>query len=273
MTTTLQVSELNINGYVLSVTSRDGGDEPGVLEELTLRTIAAWLYIAAMLLKQKYVLDDDIGSVEQRYCAEHEMELPEKWGDPRVTVWDTYRGNHINFHLNSDDVPQVAIDTWIAQQSAIARIKAEYPESAPQAPPARSAPQNSTSAPIAPATPQAAVLVAQRAPTPNNPQYSDGQLVQFTVNKIVASTGQGTITYALWGAFPNLKYPLMTIFKNKKGSDENSVNYIAAKDTIVALGLSVDAGKIEATGNWQLIVKASHKDGKEYTNVVSLIAI
>jgi len=273
MTTTLQVSEISINGYVLSVTTRDGGDDLKVLEELTFRTIAAWLYIVKLLLSQHYTLD--IGSVEGRYCEEHKIELPEKWGDSRVTVWDTFRGsNRINFHLNSDDIPQVAIDTWLAQRNALARAMEEYGtgESAPQSPPAPRNPFKPTETPKPPAVPQDSVLVATLAPTPNKPQYADGQLVQFTVNKIVASTGQGTITYALWGAL-GVKYSLMTIFKNKKGSDENSANYIAAKDTLVALGLSVDEGRIEAAGKWQLIVKASHKDGKEYTNVVSLVAV
>ncbi len=275
MTTTLQVSELNINGYVLSVTTRDGGDGPQVLEELTKRTIGAWLYIVKLLEAQNYTLD--IGSVENRFCVEHSMELPEKWGDPRVTIWDTFRGqNRINFHLNSDDVPQVAIDTWVAQQNAIARALAEYGTNEPQSPPARSTPQNSTSAHAAPNKLFDGVIVATRAPNPNNPAYADGQLVSFVVNKIVMGTNAGSVTYALWGPL-GAKYPLKTIYKTKSGSDENSADYIAAKDAIVALGLSVDAGKIEAAGNWQLVCKAAHatKDGatKEYQNIISLVAI
>lgn len=279
MSTTLQVNELPIKGYILSVTARDGGDDPAVLEELTFRTINAWLYIVKLLLKQKYVLDDEIGSVEERYCAEMDsnravgqapISLPDKWGDPRVTVWDLSKT--IRFHLNSDDTPQVAIDTWVAQQRALARVKAEYEDDESQSPPAPRNPFNPALPSTTPVAPQEGVIVATLAPTPNKPQYADGQLVQFTVNKIVAGTGQGTITYALWGPL-GVKYPLMTIFKNKKGSDENSANYIAAAETLVALGLSVDAGRIEAVGNWRLLVKAAHKDGREFTNVISLEAI
>lgn len=282
MTTTLQVTELDINGYKLSVTTRDAGDDPIVLGELTKRTIGTWLFIVENgLTKQVYTLNAD--SVEQRYIEEQNeglanddpnfFALPEKWGDPRVTVWDIYRGqNQINFHLNSDDVPQVAIDTWLAQQKGVARALAEYGKIEPQATATRSAPPTGTTAPNAPAAPQQRVVVATQAPSPSKLQYADGQLVQYTINKIVIGTNKGSVTYALWGPL-GTKYPIVTIYKTKSGSDENSPNYIACAEALIALGLSVDANKLEAQGKWGLVCRASIFNDKMYMNAMSLIAV
>lgn len=278
---TLQVTEVVVGEHTLSITTRDNGDDPAILQDLTARTIGAWLWIVHNVLwadEPKAVPD---GSVEDRYLAERNAQinnpdeqigLIDSWGDPRVTIWDTYRSaQRAQFRLTSDDNMTVAVDVWRAQHNGVAAaLQAFNPKqsTAPSAP--RSAPPG-TNTPPAPPAAQGGVIVATRAPTPSRPQYADGQLVQFTVNKIVMGTNKGSVTYALWGAL-GVKYPLMTIYKTKSGSDENSLNYINAKDTLVALGLSVDAGKIEATGTWTLLAKISHDGGKEYTHVVSLTA-
>lgn len=167
----LQVTDVSIYPYVLSVTTRANGETPEVMAELTYRTIAMWLHITKYLKQGVHKLEG--GSVEQRYADEinkrvdtdsplfEPFEFKETFGDSRVTVWDTYRGaEHPCFHLNSDDNPQVAIDVWVAQgngiKKAIEKFAPKDDETAPeQMQPAtpKNAPQQS-SAPNAPTAPQ-----------------------------------------------------------------------------------------------------------------------
>lgn len=126
------VSEVNLKGYNLSVTCRDNGEDSTILEELAYRTIGAWLWIASRLEQNVYTIPDELkGSVESRYAAELStddtdggkkvFEFKETFGDARVTIWDTYRGKKVSFHLNSDDDLQRSVDTWCASQNAIDR--------------------------------------------------------------------------------------------------------------------------------------------------------
>ena len=294
MPQTISVTDVIIPPYILSVTTRlTEGDEPKHLEELTFRTIGAWLYIVNELIgKENYVFKG--GSVEERYADElnkiidndapktEPFEFDTPFGDSRVTVWDTWRSSkRVSFHLNSDDNPQVAIDTWRAQQIAVQRALDKYnPNHAQIAP---QSPQTHSTAPTAPATSQApasptafidGVLMATRAPNANRVDYANGQHVGFTVNKIVASSNKGSATYQFWTALGS-QYPTVTVYKLKPdGTVKPDFENIAG--TIAALGLSLD--KPQVVGNWRLVCKVSHvpsKDGgdKEYLNVVSLTAI
>ena len=135
---TVIVSEADVKGYKLSVTSRDSGDDWKHLEEITYRTGFVWLIIAEKLAAGDYTMSG--GSVEQEYAAflnnpkdtdtpapNPPIEFPETFGEPRCTIWDTYRSSTpIHFHLNSNDVPQVAINTWMANQNAIVRLAEKF---------------------------------------------------------------------------------------------------------------------------------------------------
>jgi hypothetical protein len=149
------------------------------------------------------------------------------------------------------------------------QLAAQTPANEPTPPPT---PQNANLPPSGanggqPTQPVAGVITANFAPSPKNPRYAPGQLVALPVNKVSVGTRKGSITYDLWGPLGKGQYPLLTIFKTKQNSDENSMDYIAAKDFIVGLGLSMDAGKIESHGNWRLICQVSHSNGKEYFNI------
>lgn len=280
MSQTLSVSDVNMGEFVLSVTTRHTSDTTRAqLEELTYKTIKAWLWIVRdYLQKGVYVLPTDhskwLGSVEQRYAIDiphADPKIPfkfeETFGDARVTVWDTFRSqNRIGFHLNSDDIPQVAVDTWYAQQAALKRIAAEF-----NAPAQPKNPPPIAGQPAAHAPAVEGAIVATRAPNPKEIVYADGQFVSYNVNRIVMGTNNNSVTYALWGQLGQ-KYPLKTVYKTKNGSDENSPDYIAMKDLIVSLALSVDAGKIEAAGNWRMVCKAATVGDKQYMNIVSLIS-
>lgn len=148
MSQVTEVRDVAIGNWLLSVTARDAGDDPKLLEELTYRTILMWINIVRRLEQQNYAYDG--GSVEQTLAAEiptvdeHPFEFQPPWGDgsSRVTVWSTFRGSeNPNFHLNSDDTPQVAIDVWRANQLGSERAIAKFNSLLPNA-------SNSTSKPI-----------------------------------------------------------------------------------------------------------------------------
>lgn len=176
MSQEVSVGDLPVGGYQLSVTTRYHGETQAIMEELTFRTIQAWLMIVTKFLEQQvYTLplneDGTIrGSVEQAYAYELNtrsdtdqpdkplFEFTETFGDARVTVWDTFKSNpRISFHLNSDDVPQVAVDTWLANQRAIQRAFEKFggikervqnaSQSRQDAPPANTAPQTGSERP------------------------------------------------------------------------------------------------------------------------------
>ncbi len=140
----VSVRDLAMGNYILSVTTRHNGESAAVMEELTYRTIKAWYMIVTRFLeKQVYTLplnpDGSLrGSVEQAYAydlntnqdtdkpAEPLFEFEQTFGDARVTVWDTFKSNpRISFHLNSDDIPQQAVDTWLANQRGAERALQE----------------------------------------------------------------------------------------------------------------------------------------------------
>lgn len=176
MSQTLAVDDLSVDGYILSITSRATDDTTREqLEELTYRTIKSWLWIVESgLEKGIYTLPLDngqpIGSVEERYAAElnkaaqdtdgpksEPFAFKETFGDSRVTVWATFRSSaKTRFHLNSDDKPQVAVDTWLANFRARARIEAEHK------------PQNATQNAQEAVTAAAAQQQAEKPATPKN---------------------------------------------------------------------------------------------------------
>lgn len=301
MSQTLSVRDVSIGKWILSVTTRDNGDDPKHLEELTYRTIMTWVNIARRLEKENYVYEG--GSVEAVYASElsqphdndgpksESFEFKETFGDSRVTVWSTHRGaSNPNFHLNSDDIPQVAINVWRANQTgserAIIKLESLFPKTAPNitqdTPPVVNPPEwdaiPSANAPQTPTTPNSPVngaIVATRAPNPNRPDYANGQLVSFTVNKIVATSNKGSAVYQMWTAL-GTQYPTISVYKLKPNG-EVKPDYEALLPVLNTLNLTLD--KPEAVGTWRLICKASHvpsKDNtgdKEYLNVVSLQAI
>lgn len=287
--TVIQVNELNINGYILSVTTRSVGDAKSVMEELTFRTIGAWLHIARLIEQENYTSFDS--SVEDRFTTEMQKSdtafvLLDQWGESRVTIWDTYRGNkRINFHLNSDDNMQNALDTWCAQQTALERVKMAFPQTAPNitqdTPPAVNPPEwdaipsaNAPSAPTAPNTAQPnGVVAATRAPNPNTPQYTHGQLVSFSINKIEITSNNGSAVYKFWGPLGQ-RYALLSLYM-KKSDGTPQPAYEALKPILAPLGLSLEKPSIN--GNWIALAQASHatKDNvtKEYMNIQNLTAI
>ena len=165
----VSVRDLPMGNYILSVTTRHNGESAAIMEELTCRTVKAWYMIVTRFLeKEVYTLplaDDGQlrGSVESAYAYEINtnpdtdrpdqplFEFAETFGDARVTVWDTFKSNpRISFHLNSDDIPQHAVDTWLANQRGSARAIEELKiDSAVQTETAQPAPANQ-----APATPK-----------------------------------------------------------------------------------------------------------------------
>lgn len=295
MPTTLQVNEVDFNGYNLSVTTRDGGDDPKILEELTLRTMGAWLKVVSQLELGAYVAPFT-GSVEDRYCAEidskHDTDAPnqevfklvEKWGDPRVTVWNTYRSEKklmingipslIRFHLNSDDDTQVAIDTWVAQNNAIARLKTQLAKTAPQS---NVAPSNSSATlpqgNMSPATPK-----SQNPPQNGNlPIYTKkeaiaklnaGDSFRMRVTQLKKRSQDGKDYYEIFepmGSKPG-EYSSVTVYTDNEPALNNGL--IAALDSLgIKLGQAL-------TGNWLFSctvgkpkTKTVKGEEKTYTNV------
>lgn len=177
MSQTLIVGEVEMEGFKLSVTTRDAGDttrDPRLnwqhLSEITYRTGVVWKIIADKLQQDDFIMAG--GSVEDEYAAalnnpkdpdsprpDPPIEFPETFGEPRATVWnmrdwkskDTHQ---FSFHLNSDDVPQVAIDTWLANQRATQRLAEKFPQkplqSRQDASPANATPQTGSERPATP---------------------------------------------------------------------------------------------------------------------------
>ena len=280
MSNTLATRQVNIGEYQLSVTTRDAGDDPALLEELTFRTVAAWIYCAGLIEKDMGVVDV-AGSVEERLAAEKEVKFPDRFTDPRVSVWDTYRGSkNPSFHLNSDDNLQVALNTYFANRNGIVRALAKYGIQTPQKPTNSSAtPSNGNNTHEAPKALENGIVAAKRAPNPKSPQYADGQQVSFTINKIVLGVHQtsGAVIYSLWSPL-GPKYAIKTVYRTASNSDEDSRDYAAAASTLEALHLAIP-GNVQALGSWRLICQAAHvkneKDNttKEYMNVVKLESV
>ncbi len=264
---------VNVEGYRLNVTARLDPENRMHMKDLVEKTIKLWLFVAKNIGGNTRTVTYNT-TPEDAIKANHFAPMAE----PRVTVWgDLPTGSGVTVHSHSH--AQDALDVYFARQDALGAFT---PQNSPQATPTPATPQNANlpqSGNVAGqnTTPVAGVINATRAPNPKAVEYADGQMVAYTVNKVAMGANKGSATYALWGPLGQ-KYPLMTIYKNKPNSDETAPNYIAIKDFIVGLGLSVDAGKVEAMGNWTLICKAVHvpqADGskKEYLNVVSMAPV
>jgi hypothetical protein len=298
--TTLSVSEATVKDYNLSITTRDFGDDPVIMEELTYATVKTWLWVVNHLEQEAYTLPttpdgDVLGSVEQILAAritdtDGPKTFPPTGGDARVTVWDTYRGNkRISFHLDSDDIPQVAVNLWVAQRHALERIFNEFAAPQQQVQKAAQSSQDAqkngatdVSQPSTvdrPATPRGTTempkpidgtIIATRAPNPKEKTYQDGQLVEFSVNKIVLGTHptSGSVIYSLWGDLGK-KYALKTVYVMASNGTDKSYDYQTAAQLLESLSLSIP-GKVQAEGNWKLICKAANSGDKQYMNIVSL---
>lgn len=268
---------INIGAYRLNVTARLDQINRQYMTAIVEKTVKLWLFVAKAISENKRKAEwpdgvaltpEDI--VKPNYFAPID--------EPRCTVWGDCAAN-VGFTVHSYSNAQDALDVYWSRHDALTLFAISHPPQSPETP---KTPQNGANAnvganPAQSAPLQDGVISATRAPNPKSVEYADGQLVAFGVNKVAMGANKGSATYALWGSLGQ-KYPLTTIYKNKPNSDENSPNYIAIKDFIVGLGLSVDAGKVEATGNWTLICKAVHvpqSDGtkKEYLNVMSMTAV
>jgi hypothetical protein len=195
----IAVRDVKLGDYILSVTSRTNGEERLVLEELTYRTLMTWYNIVTNRLeKENYVFVG--GSVEQVYADEinkqvdtdapkaDTFEFQETFGDSRVTIWDTYRGaKHPCFHLNSDDIPQVAIDVWRANQigteRAVAKLEAAMPKKPAQ--PAQDAQQA--------AQQQFDNLPSMQPATPKSKPDATSDNKFFTKNEAIEKLAVGTV--------------------------------------------------------------------------------
>lgn len=264
---------INIGAYRLNVTARLDQINRQYMTAIVEKTVKLWLFVAKAISENKRKAEwpdgvaltpEDI--VKPNYFAPID--------EPRCTVWGDCAAN-VGFTVHSYSNAQDALDVYWSRHDALTLFAVSHPPQVPETPKTA---QNSANANVArnndyPPPILEGVIEATRAPNPKEVLYSDGQLVSFEVNRIVMGTNNGSVTYALWGPL-GAKYPLKTIYKTRAGSDANSPDYIAMKDLIVNLALSVDAGKIEATGKWIMVCKATHvpqPDGskKEYLNIQS----
>ena len=190
--------------------------------------------------------------------------------------------------MNSSDIPQIAVNTWVANHKAIDRIRQENSQSATQtAQEAVSAaaanqqvdkpatPRGTTEMPNSPPVATEGAIVATRAPNSNRPDYANGQLVSFTVTKIVASSNKGSAVFQMWTPL-GTQYPTISIYKLKPDGNLKP-DYEAIVPVLNTLNLSLD--KPEAVGTWRLVCRAAHVEDKktqadrEFLNVVSLTPI
>lgn len=274
--TSLETSQgfAQIENYRMNITARYDtvmGDDIAT-KALIESTIKLWLYVAKLIHagERKTAINS---SPEDRMVGPGGVPLElMPLSEPRVTVWcDVLAGEGFTVHSHSK--PQDALNIFWARHDAVAAFAPAIP---PQATPTPKPQENASSANVGANTGNPppileGVIAATRAPNPKEVLYADGQLVSFEVNKIVMGTNNGSVTYALWGPL-GARFPLKTIYKTRAGSDANSPDYIAMKDLIVSLNLSIDTGKFEATGNWLMVCKAAHvpqPDGskKEYLNI------
>ncbi len=267
-------------GCELRVTARSVDIDlfsPEIYTDLIVRTVKLWVYLATQIEQGVKTLPEQIAhkSVEQSIIDMITLDETmqgatfQETGENRVTVFDWNHRFELTIH--SDTIPQQALDLWWAMHDAKDELEKLYPsQSNEKAVNSNAAPPAGTSAPAAPAAPIAGVIKATRAPNKNRPEYADGQLVEFTVEKIVASSNQGSATFQFWTALGK-QYATHTVFKQSKSGTINS-DYEIIAPVIEKIGFSFD--KLEQVGSWRLITKVAHvdKDGKklEYHNPVSL---
>lgn len=254
-------------------------------KDLIVRTTKLWLYIAKAIENGQRELPEAIAFKSAETPLEDELKTDlQQFGEPRVTIFDWNHQLELTLHSNS--LPQPTLEEWWAMDDAQKELETLYPKNAPQS---NAAPQN-TSAPYnpatdAPATPKSqnppvspveGAIVATRAPNSKRPDYANGQLVSFTVTKIVASSNKGSAIYQMWTPLGN-QYPTITVYKFKPNSQDLKPDYEAIVPVLNQLNLSLD--KPEAMGTWRLICRAVHVPNKEnnadleYLNVVSLTSI
>lgn len=274
MSRELATRQVTIGDYVLSVTTRYvKGDQPQWLEELTFRTIGAWLYIAGVIEKQlegtSDVLSSLVGSVESRFAQEKNIELQESFIDSRVSVWDTYRGNkQVNFHLNSDDDLMIALDMWKANNFAIDRALKSHAPKATETAPASAPTRESAPAPVVtPEAPKQSLTdgiakvngkKAAKELTPNTPFL-------MPIAKISAvMSPEGLLKWELFGFYGSNpgKFSDLVIFSDNENSIRNGLN--------AALTAIVNKPGQSVTGKWLARGKVIEKEGKKliFTNLL-----
>lgn len=267
-----------VKGCELRITARniDHNLAPDMYTDLIVKTVKLWVYLATQIEQGVKHLPPAIASrsVEQAVAEEISSdETMQGWqfqaaDENYVTVFDWNHRFELTIH--SDTEPQAALDLWWAMNDAKMELEKLYPpQSNEKAVNSNATTPSGTSAPAAPAAPIEGVISATRAPNPNRPEYAEGQLVSFTVNKIVASSNNGSATFQLWTDLGK-QYPTQTIYKLSPNGKVNT-DYEKIAPIVDKIGFSFD--KLEQAGNWRLITKAAHfeKEGKqrEYLNVVS----
>lgn len=270
-----------VKGCELRITARKVDfNDPPIYAELIVRTVKLWVYLATQIEQQVTVLPDSIAHKTAQQSVEEQVTLDETmsgWAfeeanENRVTVFDWNHKFELTIH--SDTIPQQALDLYWAMHAARIELETLYPSNSNEKGSNSSATTPAgTNAPAAPAAPVEGVIKATRAPNKNRIDYADGQLVEFTVEKIVASSNQGSATFQFWTALGK-QYATHTVFKQSKSGSINS-DYEKIAPVIEKIGFSFD--KLEQLGKWRLITKVAHvdKDGKilEYHNPVSLAPI
>lgn len=268
-------TDLEYGPYILSVTTRNNGDDPALLSELTYRTVKTW-FVIAHALQTDSELKLGEGSIESRFVAELMEKDPKAKGltllpkEPRVTVWDTFRGDRINFTLNSDDNTAAAVANWKAHHAAIKRLQAEDTLPPKQSGTGANSSAAHQSKPDTHAQRENApngVIVATRAPSPKRIDYQDGDLVLFKVNKVTLSVNSGSPIFQMWTALGN-KYPTVTIYKKKPDGDLKP-DFIVCQPILEALGLNIEDNP-EFDGDLELICKVAIVGDKQYLNAHSL---
>jgi hypothetical protein len=238
---------VEIGGFTLSITTRHVGDNVGVMKELTLRTIGAFLHLAGKIQRQEFDLTEtEGGSVESRYLAAVQKDFPDAkladaWGDARVTIWDK---KGLDFHLNSDDDFQAAIDTWKAHKLAIQEALEKFTPPARQDATAQPAPTNerpaTPKAQNAPASGAAPLLTKKEAIAKLQP----GDPFRMKVVQIERHSKDGQDYYDFfepWGGKAG-QYSAKTIYADNEIAQNNGL--IAYLESLgVKLGQAL-------TGNW-----------------------
>lgn len=275
------VREYNVKGFNLSVTARDAGDAPEVMEELIFRTVAAWLYLAELIERNIFEVKTT-GSIEARYIMEKETTLSDTWQDSRVTVWSTYRGQkNPQFHLNSDDDMQRALNTYLANRTAQERIYAKYNEPAPQnaSNPAQDA-QQAVSTPTQVSSPTPQPFTQQQAIASQNPialathgvtpvQGKQGAKAlplgsQFSMRIVKIAAGmskKGTPIYELFAPYGGKAGEWSDLIVYSDNPVAIAKGVVAKLDT-----LGLKAGN-ELTGDWFVVGNVYSSNGKVGLNV------
>lgn len=273
--TTVAVRDINIKGYILSVTTRHQlCDTVEQMNELTFRTIETWLFIADLLERGIYEIKAE-GSIESRYEASKGVKLTEHFNDSRVTIWDTFRGQKTpHFHLNSDDDTQQAINVWSAQNEAVQRIMAKHAvdsaenttPDAPQAPQTSAANAPAITTPTTPQAPIAGVIAVNGKSKAK--ELAPGQQFSMRIVQVAAAMSKtGVLTYELYCAYGGKpgQYPDLLVYSdNEHAVNSGLVGKLAA--------MSLKAGG-SMTGQWFVTGNVYESNGKKGLNVTGFEAV